>query len=415
MESGWIGMASSETMKKRIFIAAHYLEIGGAEISLIGLLNAIDYTRFNVDLFLYAHRGELIPLIPKSVNLLPEIKEYAQAENPIKEALKNGFIGQVKARITAKLKYWLYKRKHHPLTDDAYFQYLENEFVPTLPSLDHFGKYDLAINFIGMRGVVLDKVKARCKATWIHTDLTAIGVNTSLELVSWRRFDYIVSISPDVTRAFTKLFPSLRSKIVEIENILSPEFVRSRSQIFDARQELGICQSDYCVNLLSIGRLCYQKNFENIPFICKQIYEKGIDVHWYIIGYGNDEGLIKDNIARAGMDERVILLGKKSNPYPYIKACDIYVQPSRFEGKSVTVREAQMLCKPVVVTAYPTAKSQIQHNIDGVIVPLDNKGCAEGLASFISNKELQQSIIQYLSTHDYGNETEIEKIYQLIH
>lgn len=414
MEFGWFGLASSETMKKRIFVAAHYLEIGGAEISLIGLLNAIDYTRFDVDLFLYAHRGELMPLIPESVNLLPEIKEYAQAENPIREVLKNGFIRQAKARITAKLKYRRYKRRHHPLTDDAYFQYLENEFVPTLPSLEHLGEYDLAINFIGMRGVVLDKVKARRKATWIHTDLTAIGVNTTLELPSWGRFDYIVSISPDVTRAFTKLFPSLEFKIVEIENILSPEFVRSRSKIVDAKQELEIRQSGYCVNLLSIGRLCYQKNFENIPFICKQICEEGIDVHWYIIGYGADEGLIRDNIARAGMDERVILLGKKSNPYPYIKACDIYVQPSRFEGKSVTVREAQMLCKPVVVTAYPTATSQIKHNVDGVIVPMDNEGCAKGLIQFISNKQLQCGLMQYLSSHDYGNEAEVEKIYQLI-
>lgn len=402
-------------MKKRIFIAAHYLEIGGAEISLIGLLNAINYTRYNVDLFLYAHKGELMNLIPQFVNILPEIKEYAQVEKPIKEVLKNGFFRQAIARIIAKLKYRKYKRQYHPITDDAYFQYLENEFIPTLPSLEQFGQYDLAINFIGMRGVILDKVKARCKVTWIHTDLTAIGVNVPLELPSWGSFDHIVSISPDVTRAFTKIFPSLGSKIIEIENILSPDFVRTRSDVFDAKKEIGRHQSNQSVNLLSIGRFCTAKNYDNVPFICKQIYEKGIDVHWYIIGFGNDEGLIRTNIVNAGMEDRVILLGKKSNPYPYIKACDIYVQPSRFEGKSVTVREAQMLCKPVVVTAYSTAKSQIQHNIDGVIVPLDNKGCAEGLASFISNKELQQSIIQYLSTHDYGNETEVEKIYQLIH
>lgn len=354
-------------------------------------------------------------LIPQFVNILPEIKEYAQVEKPIKEVLKNGFFRQAIARIIAKLKYRKYKRQYHPITDDAYFQYLENEFIPTLPSLEQFGQYDLAINFIGMRGVILDKVKARCKVTWIHTDLTAIGVNVPLELPSWGSFDHIVSISPDVTRAFTKIFPSLGSKIIEIENILSPDFVRTRSDVFDAKKEIGRHQSNQSVNLLSIGRFCTAKNYDNVPFICKQIYEKGIDVHWYIIGFGNDEGLIRTNIVNAGMEDRVILLGKKSNPYPYIKACDIYVQPSRFEGKSVTVREAQMLCKPVVVTAYSTAKSQIQHNIDGVIVPLDNKGCAEGLASFISNKELQQSIIQYLSTHDYGNETEVEKIYQLIH
>ena len=114
------------------------------------------------------------------------------------------------------------------------------------------------------------------------------------------------------------------------------------------------------------------------------------------------------------MENHVILLGKRSNPYPYIKACDIYVQPSRYEGKSVTVREAQMLCKPVVVTNYPTAKSQVKDGIDGVIVPMDNAGCAKGITDFIHNKPLQERIISYLKTHDYGNEPEANKIYNLL-
>ena len=114
------------------------------------------------------------------------------------------------------------------------------------------------------------------------------------------------------------------------------------------------------------------------------------------------------------MDQYVIILGKRNNPYPYIKACDIYAQPSRYEGKSVTVREAQMLCKPVVVTNYPTASSQIQDGIDGRIVPMDNEGCAKGIADFILDKELQQRIVDYLQTHDYGNEREIEKLYKIV-
>ncbi|MDD6000842.1 MAG: glycosyltransferase, partial [Bacteroidales bacterium] len=92
----------------------------------------------------------------------------------------------------------------------------------------------------------------------------------------------------------------------------------------------------------------------------------------------------------------------------------IYVQPSRYEGKSVTVREAQMLCKPVVVTNYPTAPSQIRSGIDGVIVPMDNEGCAKGLAEVICDKPLQERIIAHLKTHDYGNESEVDKIYELI-
>lgn len=166
--------------------------------------------------------------------------------------------------------------------------------------------------------------------------------------------------------------------------------------------------------LLSIGRFCEAKNYDNVPDICKRIIESECDIKWYIIGYGGDESLIRQKIAEAGMQEHVIILGKKENPYPYIKACDIYVQPSRYEGKSVTVREAQMLCKPIAVANYPTASSQIQDGVDGVIVPLDNEGCAKGLAEFILDTEKQQQIVAYLKSHDYTGISEVDKIYNLI-
>jgi len=169
------------------------------------------------------------------------------------------------------------------------------------------------------------------------------------------------------------------------------------------------------MKLLSIGRYCTAKNYDNVPDIVRRVQAHGIrDLRWYIIGYGDDEQLIRQKIAEAGMEDHVILLGKKENPYPYIKICDIYVQPSRYEGKSVTVREAQILHKPVVVTAYPTAKSQINDGVDGVIVPLDNEGCARGLADFIRNTDLQNKIVENLHRGDYANASEVEKIYDLL-
>lgn len=169
------------------------------------------------------------------------------------------------------------------------------------------------------------------------------------------------------------------------------------------------------MKLLSIGRFCHAKNYDNVPDITRRIVEAGYtDLRWFLIGFGGDEPLIRSKIAEAGMEDHVIILGKKDNPYPYIKACDIYVQPSRYEGKSVTVREAQILYKPVVVTNYPTAKSQIREGIDGIIVPMDNEGCARGIADFIANDRLRADIINYLHSHDYGNEHEVEKIYKLL-
>lgn len=395
-------------MKKQIFIAIHYLEIGGAEISLIGLLNAIDYTQYDVDLFVYSHRGELMKLIPPHVNLLPEIPAYAYIEQPIADALKKGFFRLSIARLWAKIQYRQYQKKNNPKDGSAILSYIFGNVTPTLPAITD-KRYDLAISFLTPHNIVRDKIKANKKVAWIHTDYSYIDINVEKELPVWSSFDYIASISEAVTASFVSRFPSLKDKIIEIENILSPTFVRNRAE--ETRIEFS--HENDRVNLLSIGRYCEAKNFDNVPDILKRIRENNINAYWHIIGFGGDENLIRTKIAEAGMEEYIILLGKQANPYPYLKAADIYVQPSRYEGKSVTVREAQMLCKPVVVTNYKTASSQIKDEIDGVIVPLDNEGCAKGIVAFIQDKVKQEALVSYLSSHDYGNEKEALKVQNL--
>lgn len=397
--------------KPRILIAIHYMEIGGAEISLIGLLQSIDYSRIDVDLLVYSHRGELMQLIPSQVNLLPEIKKYTTTELPIKQVLMMGYPDVVVARLLAKFKYSRLRRRcPSTLPDDCgVYQYMANHVTPLLPKINPEVEYDLAVNFCGMQNVVLDKVRARRRAAWIHTDYSTLDTDRECDLRVWKRFDSIVSISPQVTAAFTKVYPSLSPKIVEIENMLSPEFVRSRAAAEDVSDEMPGNPT-----LLSVGRYCTAKNYDNLPDMARRLVNGGFPgLKWYIIGYG-DDSLIRSRIQEAGMENHVILLGKKSNPYPYIKACDIYVQPSRYEGKSVTVREAQILGKPVVVTAYPTASSQIRDGIDGLIVPMDNEGCANGIARLISDVGMQNRIRLNLKKLDFGNMSEVEKFYRLV-
>ena len=400
-------------MKPRIFIAMHYMEIGGAETALVGLLNALDPARVDVDLFLYDHRGEMMQFIPEWINLLPQIPKYSVLERPIVELVKRGFWGIAAGRLWAK---WLsqkaYKRSGSTLENNGGLDKMSKCTTPLLPKINQSVTYDLAISFLTPHRIVAEKVKAKKKIAWIHTDYTRVWVDAEDELKVWQKYDYVASISGDVTNTFLQVFPSLAPKIVEIENILSPTFVRKRAELQDVDKEI---RHEGTITLLSVGRFSDAKNYDNVPDICKRlINETKLNIKWYIIGYGGDEALIRQKIKEAGMEEHVILLGKRSNPYPYIKACDIYVQPSRYEGKSVTVREAQMLCKPVVVTNYPTAPSQIRSGIDGVIVPMDNEGCAHGLAEVICDKPLQERIIAHLKTHDYGNESEVEKIYKLI-
>lgn len=391
----------------------HYMEIGGAETALVGLLNALDPARVDVDLFLYDHRGEMMQFIPKWVNLLPQIPKYSVLERPIVELVKRGFWGIAAARMWAKrISKVAYKRSGSKLENNGGLDKMSKCTTPLLPKINQSVTYDLAISFLTPHRIVAEKVKAKKKIAWIHTDYTRVWVDVEDELKVWQKYDYVASISGDVTNTFLQVFPSLAPKIVEIENTLSPTFVRKRAELQNVDKEI---RHEGTITLLSVGRFSDAKNYDNVPDICKHlINETKLNIKWYIIGYGGDEALIRQKNKEAGMEEHVILLGKRSNPYPYIKACDIYVQPSRYEGKSVTVREAQMLCKPVVVTNYPTAPSQIRSGIDGVIVPMDNEGCAHGLAEVICDKPLQERIIAHLKTHDYGNESEVEKIYTLI-
>ena len=404
-------------MKKRIFIAIHYLEIGGAEISLIGLLQALDYSKYDVDLFIYSHRGELMEYIPEEVNLLPEIPEYAQIERPMKDVLKDGFLRIVLRRLWAKRRFARYKNRKNPIDGGAVFGYVFDSVTPVLPSLEYLGEYDLAISFLAPHFIVADKVLAKKKAAWIHTDYSFLELDTKVELPIWSAFDKIVSISEDVSKGFLLKFPSLKNKILLMENILSEQFVREQANMPIDNSQLTIHNLDktlnskhLTLNLLSVGRYSYPKAFDRAVHICKRLVDKGLNIRWFIIGFGGEETSIRKAIAETGMSERFILLGKKINPYPYIKACDVYIQPSRYEGKAVTVREAQILCKPVVITNYATAPSQVQDGIDGIIVPNDVEGAAEGIAVFLQDKQKQQQLVTYLQTHHYGNEEEIKKI-----
>ena len=399
-------------MKPRIFIAIHYMHLGGAEISLIGLLQALDPQKVDMDLFVYSHEGDLMKLIPGYVNLLPEDKTWSMFEKSLKEVFLSGEfkIGFARLRNKYLSKVYMKQPNHNPLGADC--SYLGFEVSKVLPDVNPSVTYDLAISFLTPHNFVIDHVKAHKKICWIHTDYTRVGVVAELEKWVWEQYDYISSISPEVTKTFLQVFPSCRRKVIEIENILSPIFVRHRAE--EIVVDWGGVKDEKTFRVLSVGRFCEAKNYDNIPDITRRLIENGCNIKWYIIGFGTDEPLIRQKIIEAGMQDHVIILGKKENPYPYIKACDIYVQPSRYEGKSVTVREAQMLCKPVVVTNYSTANSQVLDGVDGVIVPMDNEGCAKGLAAFILDEAKQSKIVEYLKTHDYGNVNEVNKIYNIL-
>lgn len=391
---------------KKVLIVSHGMEIGGAESALLGLLSAFDYENFSVDLFLYQHTGELMKYIPEKVNILPENPKYASIAAPLSASLKNRAFGVLLGRVIGKYVSKKQIKKFSPV-DGSYF-FIDNSHKYTRPFLPMISdtEYDLAVSFLTPHFLVAEKCRAKKKIAWIHTDYSSIEIDENDEKPMWDAYDNIVSISDKVTEAFLKRFPSLKDKITVIENMHPADFIRRRAEEFTVKDEMP---DDGFVKLLSVGRYCHAKNFDNLPDICSRMDS----VKWYIIGYGTDEALVKQKIAEAGMQDRVILLGKKENPYPYFKECDFYVQPSRYEGNAVTVNEALILAKKVAIADYATAHSQIDDGVNGIIVPQDNEGCAKALSDFIGNKELQDKILENVINSDFSKAEEFNKIIRI--
>lgn len=396
---------------KKVLIFSHALELGGAEKTLLGLLEAIDKTQYSVDLFLMRHEGELMPFIPEGIRLLPEKPAYSCLAVPIKRVLKKRqfavALGRTLGKAAARRRV---KALGLPADNDVSLQYSHKYTQFAMPKLND-AEYDLAISFLTPHYFVANKVKAKKKAAWIHTDYSTVAVDREEQLGMWNAYDAIISISEQVSQSFLSVFPELADKVFLIPHFLPVHSMRLQADAFSAEEEMP---HDGSIRLLSIGRFCTAKNFDNVPEICRLIRNNGLNVKWYLIGYGPDEALIRRKIEEAGMTEYVIILGKKENPYPYIKACDLYVQPSRYEGKCVSVLEAQILGKPVVISRYPTSSSQLEDGVDGVIVPQDNEKCAAGIAELLRDTSRMEALRHNCLARDYSNISEIEKLYALM-
>ena len=390
-------------MKKKILLIMPSMFIGGAERSLLGLLEALDCEDWDVSLFLYRHEGELLKEIPGHVNLLPEMEAYRTFDVPIKSLLFGPKAPFGLARLVSKATI----KAHCLLTGEKRgvwmsMQYTAKYLLPLLPDIP--GEYDMAIMFLGVGDILIHKVRAKTKLTWCHTDYDTLHPDSKMDLETYSAVDRVVAVSEDCASKIRNRYPELEEKVIVAENILAVGL--GRKQASESAEDLIRKPGE--IILLSIGRYCEAKNFDNVPNICSRLRQMGLNVKWYIIGYGGDEAKIQKEIVAENMEEHVILLGKKENPYPYIKNCDLYVQPSRYEGKCVTVREAQMLGKPVVITRYATSSSQLEEDVDGVIVPMDNEGSAAGIAALLRDSEKMARLSATCLSRDYSNRNEVQ-------
>ncbi|MFN7250059.1 MAG: glycosyltransferase [Anaerobacillus sp.] len=395
-------------MKRNILFVMPSLSAGGGEKSLVNLLSQIDYNQYNVDLFLLNHEGIFMEYIPKEVNVLPLPQNYMNFILPLHKSvsgfMKNGKLSLVYNRLMFTMKNKLYSNT------SIKEQYSWRNIRSSLETLEK--KYDVAIGFLEKSSTYFcaEKVNATKKVGWVHIDYDKLGMDPKFDGKYFGKLDHIITVSEECSKILKERFPSESEKIRVIYNIVSPNMI---NKMADQGNETPYSKKENEVTILSIGRLHYQKGFDLAVKACKILVDRGHSLKWHIIGEGDEREKLTKLIKENNLENNLILLGLKSNPYPYIKHADIYAQTSKFEGKSIAIDEAKILQKPIVVTNYSTAKDQILNGNNGLIVEMEDVAIADGIERLIKDHKLREKLKGNLSKECLSTEEEINKLYNL--
>jgi glycosyltransferase involved in cell wall biosynthesis len=384
-------------MRKIIFVIQS-MGFGGAERSLINLLHELPADRYQIDLLLFRREGAFLEQLPSNVRVLEQPKGLCKLYAPVS---RSGLLLPVKVLGTWCSWFFGKTRKQRAAFRWKHFYRKAIGLVP--------GTYDVAVAYSGaeVMYLVTDCIQAKKKYVWIHNDYHTAGYSQKDDQFYFPRMDGIVSVSDECVSILKNTFPEYAQRIYKIENITSSVLVRAAAGKLQPREYEG----HKCI-LVSIGRLEMQKGFD-IAISAAALLKKRQDFVWFIIGEGNLRDSLEKQIRQAGVVDQVILLGSRTNPYPYIKNADLLVQPSRYEGKSVVLDEAKILCTPIVATDYPTVRDQICQYREGVVAPMDPVGLAATLYDVLSDQDLTAQMRNAMAETNYGNQAEIAKYMEL--
>lgn len=374
------------------------LAIGGSEKSLICLLNSLDYSQFQIDLFMLKRDEDLEKYIPKEVNIL-DIPEYYQfiSGNSSNINIMNK-IRYLICRIITSVCLFFNKRKKMPMQSQQILYKNQKKVLKSLNS-----KYDVAIAYA--QGFptyfVADKVKANKKICWINCDYANSQYNNQFDEFYYTHFSSTVVVSQSIKESIESLNKSCFKGVTLLYDNIDSNLI---NQLANQSCELHKVNE---LKILTVGRLIIgHKGYDLAIETAKLLKDKGYKFKWYVIGEGEDRVKIEKLIKDHDIEENFILLGKKINPYSYMKACDIYVQTSRKEGLGLTVLEAKILKKNIVCTEFNTVSELIQSNFNGLVVPMNPNLICEGIIRFIEDKEFCNLVNYNLREQDIKSSLE---------
>lgn len=395
-------------MKKKLLFVIPSLALGGAEKSFVNLLNALDFEKYDADVFLFVKSGEFLPLLPKQVKILPISEDFATFSLPF---LKSVFTFSKKGRLDLALYRLLFvlgntRARNASVSEQITWKYLKN-FFPKIQ-----GNYDAAIGYLEKSSnyFVIDKTLADQKIGWVHTDLKALNIDFALEEKYLRKLDKIITVSDVLVEKLQNYFPEIKDKFYRVENINSAKIINELAN----QTQVIMDERDEFFNIIFVGRLVKEKALhlaiEALAILLKEKYK----VRLYFVGNGNKKDELLALVKEKNISENVFFLGVQSNPYPLIKAADLFLMTSIFEGKSIALEEAKILKKPIVITNFSTASEQISDEKTGLIAEMNADSIAKKIEKIYLDKNFRNSLIQNLSQEKLGNEDEVEKFYNLV-
>lgn len=375
---------------KKVLIISRRMDIGGVEISLLNFLKSFDFSRFEITLLLQEAKGALLDRVPKQVT----IKEmHFKGDEYLKLVQLD-----MKLPIIKELKFKIIAAKCKKTNSDNAFFYKALDYCQA-----DLSEYDLAIDYHGYGYFttifMMNKVKAKKYITFIHDDKMDWMANIkSIQ----ERIDYYFCVSKSCADHMKKEFPELSSKIRIFYNIIDENRIK----------HLANCKQEEIPNnvenvLITVGRLEWQKGYDFLLKVASEL-KKDINFKWYIIGSGSWKNRIQQQIKASQLEEYVYLLGSKTNPYPYVKRADVYVQTSRHEGYGIAICEARVLCKPIISTDLPCVREQIKDGMGGILSQFDVNIFEKNIFKVLKNKALQQMISAYHAKHPVNTLTQMK-------
>lgn len=385
-------------MRKKVLFIIGNLETGGVSKSITSLLNVIDRKHYDVSLMVVNPTGAFSSLIPVDIRIITDNRWIA---------LTSGFSGL--RLLMAQRQYLLTIGHLLRLCLSRISKAKAGRLLAKLmPRMDE--EFDAIIDFNGQHQLyyMVDKLRAVKKITFFHSDYSKWPYYYSADKKYFQKVDRIFSVSDECVDVLKQWFPAQADKIGMMENIVALPLLDKM-----AAEPVDDIRSDKPV-LLTVGHLCENKGTSWAIHAASILKERGIDFEWWFIGASENYELYKKLVADLGVADRVRFLGIKVNPYPYIKAASIIVHPSRFEGKSIALDEARLLCKPVVVTNFSTVKDQFTDRFDASICEMTPECIADAITDLMGDENLCETYRANLRAHRHDNSSEIEKLYQII-